>query len=247
MSEEAVVEEDNSAAIAAAEAVAGPASAEPVADVVETDDTHMYAGKYKTAEDLENGYNELAKKLGAKNPSAPDEYTFDFSEDETLAPALEGFDLFEDPMLQSALPAFKKHNISQEAANDIVKAVLEGDMGETVDPQEEINKLGADANQVLSDVEGFVGKFGESEQEHLKSIATTAEGTRLLHKLMKMSATPDIPTKDAVNAGKKADDLYEEAFKIKRETSNFEMNTDAIRRYEALMQEASKKDLATRR
>lgn len=207
------------------------------------DEGYKYANKYSSVEDLEKGYKEVTAKLREKQPPAPDEYIFDgLSEDPDFADNkdfIENIDLSEDPLLQAALPAFKKHNISQEAANDIVKAVLKTNSASSVNPEEELGKLGENADEVLNEVARWVHKFPKERQEALMALTYTAEGIKTLKAMKDMSGEKAVPAEANEAPEMDPQDLLDEAYKIKAETKNFESNTQAIARYEALTNKAA--------
>lgn len=200
-------------------------------------------GKYKDIEAAEKGYKELTKKLREKAPEAPEAYNFDLSDDEDFK-ALErddlNFKLDDDPLAKAVEPVFRKHNISQDAAREIAKEVLKYELAAAPDAAAEKAKLGADAEQMLKSVSAFVGKsFNDSEKQIAAQIATTAEGVKFLEKVSKLAGARNVPDSlGETSAAKTKDDYIKEAMDLKRSTTNFEMNTTAIRKYEALMDKA---------
>jgi len=207
------------------------------------DDGYKYANKFGSVDELEKGYKELTQKLREKLPEAPEEYKLDLGEIEGLADfkeKLDGLDISEDPMFKAALPAFKKHNLSQDAVNDIIADVLKSDIEGAVDKEAELAKLGDDGDKILSEVARFNAKLPEEEQAFINSIATTAEGVKFAHKLIGLMGEKPVPTEEANAPELDPNEILNEAAKLKRETPNFDLNTKAQARYEALMTEASK-------
>lgn len=74
----------------------------------------LFAGKFKSAEELEKGYKEAVQKLTEKTPSAPESYEFDFSGHDVLKDF--EIDFSTDPEWQDVAPAFKEANITQDQA-----------------------------------------------------------------------------------------------------------------------------------
>ena len=134
-------------------------------DAPSSEDGYLYAGKYKSTEDLEKGYKELAAKLREKSPGAPEgDYEFDFSNNEALSDA--EIDLDEDAIFNAAIPAFKKAGVSQEQAQLVVEAVLEATYEQMPDIGTELEKLGPNGAEIVSDVNKFVHKtFNEAEKD----------------------------------------------------------------------------------
>lgn len=205
----------------------------------------LYAGKYKTPEDLEKGYKELSAKLREKAPEAPEKYNFDLSDDEDLKQykALENLNLSEDPIVQAMEPVLKKHNITQEAASDLVKTYLQSELSNVPDPGEEMKKLGENGQQVLNEVKTFVGRnLSESEQEIVNRWAGDAESIKLLHKMAQMSGSKNIPSDASQATQESTHDLIERANQIKKQHGN-NLYGEAAKEYERLMDAAAKKSI----
>jgi len=203
----------------------------------------LYAGKYKSVDDLEKGYKEAVQKLTEKQPQAPEEYNFDFTDDEDfkefshLEPNLA---LNDDPYVQEIAPVLKKHNISQEAASDIAKAYLKTELSGLGDTGEEMKKLGDNGQQIIKDVNTFVGKnFSQEEQKIAEQIGQSAEGVKFLHKLSKMSGEKTIPGDAGSGFQESQHDLVEKANQLKQKHGN-NLYGDAAREYERLMDQAAK-------
>lgn len=210
---------------------------------------YKYAGKYNTTEELESGYKELTKKLREKLPEAPEEYVIQLADDLNLPEDINlGVD---NPILSAMMPVLKELNISQEGFNGLLGAYLKAEMSLIPNPQEEINKLGAEANTILSENEGFVEQFSDEEKALFDQLGETAAGNKLINKIAKMTKaarTSNVTAKptEAI-ARRDPSELIGEAMALKRSTPNFEQNTSAIGRYEKLMAEAAKLQLAGRK
>ena len=210
----------------------------------EEQDEQLILGKFKTYEDLEKGYKEATKKLREKIPEAPEEYSFDFTDDEAFKEYSHldlKLALNDDPMAQAVAPIFKKHNISQEAAADIAKAVIKYELGNVRDPGEEKKALGEEADALIQNAESFVQKnFTKDEQQILAGLATTADGVRLVNKLRQMSGSKPIPGEGGGAPALSSREYMDKAMKIKNETENFNFNTSAQKEYEKYMDLAAK-------
>jgi hypothetical protein len=211
-----------------------------------TEEEKLYVGKYKSVEDLEAGYKELTKKIREKTPEAPEKYELDFTDDEDLKGLVpEGTNLNEDEMFIGMSDVFKKHNLTQEAVNDIVKAKLMHDASLNPDFDTEMKKLGDNANDRIVAVSKFVQKnFSESEQALLADVGSTAEGVALVEKLMKMSKVEArIPTTEtSQSVGLSSAELKSKAAEL-RKTPGFDLNTKMRSQYEELMDQAAKLDI----
>jgi len=165
----------------------------------------LFAGKYKTAEDLENGYSELSKMVRERDTalndykskySAPEKY--DFSD----------FQMPDSHLVPVALEAFKGMGISNDMAKSFFKAVLEADqkaIGERT--KRELEALGPDGDKILGELKDFAGKsLTEEERDALTAITSSAAGVKLAHKLYQLSKSKDVPSpKDGVNNAPPAD------------------------------------------
>lgn len=210
------------------------------------DDEYKYAGKFGSVDDLEKGYKELSAKVREKAPTAPEEYELNLGEVESLADyktQLEGLDLNDNTLIQAALPAFKKHNISQDAANEIIADVLAADLSEMINPEEELKKLGPEGGELIKELSAFKAKFPAEEQGFLDQIATTAEGVKFLAKLRDMTGEKAIPTEQDSVAAQDPQELITEAKALKAKTPNFEVDKGAQARYEKLMDDAARLQL----
>lgn len=204
---------------------------------------YLYAGKYKTVEDFEKGHKELVQKLREKTPEAPEDYSFDFSEDEDLKPhavLLEDLDVKEDPRFEAMDVVFKKHSLTQEAVNDIVKAQLLYDISSMPDLEAEANSLGEEKDIMLAHAQTFVNKHLTGDEiEIAVDLGKSAAGVKLLYKMSKLAGEKSIPQNTGnVVAGPSSKELYAEAFKCRKENPKFEVDSAAQARYESLLESA---------
>ncbi len=220
-------------------------STEPTGDIQSETPTEgneeLILGKFKTQDDLTNAYGELEKSYGdlkrQKSPEAPEEYKFDFSEHEVLGKQNDIVNevMETSPLISKALEKFKEHGVSQEAASDILADVLEADFASLPSPEDELAKLGNDADNVIKEVESYVHRFPMEEQQLLQQLCSTADGLKFIQKLSKMGGSKDIPTKSQAPT-KSADEYFAEAMAVKEKYGkDFQFKTEAIKEYEALM------------
>ena len=211
-----------------------------------TNDEGLVFGKYKDAMAAEDAFKKLESENGRlrreKAPTAPDEYTFDFSEDTDMKDIIgEEYDFANDPLLQAMNPVFKESNMTQDQVNAAVKAFMKFQHSTAPDFEAEMDKLGSGADSIIKEVQTFVSRnFNESERALLEDVATTAEATKILHKISKMvSPNKPIPAQATGASIKSSAELYAEAQKIRQEAgSNFQFNTTAQALYEKKMDAA---------
>ena len=204
----------------------------------DAEEGYLYANKYKSIEELEKGYKEAISMATKKNPGAPEEYDFDFSDHETLRDA--DISLDEDAIFTAAIPAFKRNGISQEAAKDIVAEVLASTYEQMPDIGEELKKLGDNGAEMVSSVQKVVSRdFNESERAIAQMLGQTAEGLQFMHdrlvKPMQMQSIPNDLTPASVRS---ADEAIAEAYNYRQSTPNFENDQAAKARYEKMFDDA---------
>lgn len=202
-------------------------------------------GKYKDIEAAQSAFKTLESENGRlrreKKPEAPDEYSFDFSTDESLAEVMKDVNLAEDPLMKELSPVMKEAGITQEQAEALVKAKLNFDKSMLPDVDGEIAKLGAEGPQVLAQVETFVQKnYTPDDQAILANIATSAEGVLFIKNNLMVSKK--MPGEDVNTTTESSADLLSKAAELKS-ADNFNYDTNAIARYDALMDQASKLQL----
>jgi hypothetical protein len=197
----------------------------------------LLAGKYKTAEDLENGYKELTAKLREKVPTAPEEYSYDFSDVEALKDIIpEDFDFADDPLMLALEPVFKENNFTQEQMKAAVSTYLQH-QSQLSDPQVELEKLGPNAKNLLQGAKEFssLKHFTEEERSIIQNWATQADEVHLLNKINKLVSMNNnqktIPTEGATTPVKSSVELYDEAKQIKSRP-NFRYDSNAQSLYE---------------
>lgn len=202
---------------------------------------YLYAGKYKSAEDLEKGYKEVVQKLTEKRPSAPEEYKFDFSEHETLKS--QEINLGEDETFQKMEPVFKELNLTQEQADKLVSVYLESTFAGVPDIGEEMKKLGGNANDIINKVNSFVAKeMPEQFRPLAEHLGSTALGVQFVEWMQNgMMRDNTIPTDAEAYAPKQSyQELMAEASAFRKSNPNFDIDVKAQQRYEKMMDTAVK-------
>jgi hypothetical protein len=143
--------------------------------------------KYKSAADQAKAYNELDKKLG-KFKGAPDEYDLSL-------PDLPDFQFEEgDPVLGEFLDFAKESNASQEFVTKALEHYVKAQQFYAPDPQEELQKLGANAQVEISQLTEWAGqRLNKEEFDVFKNMITTADSFRVIQKLRRVStSSPEI-------------------------------------------------------
>ena len=203
----------------------------------------LLAGKYKTAEELEEGYKNLSQKLREKSPEAPEEYSFDTS---ALGDDYKGVEISkDDPLLQHMQGVFKDSNITDEQATKLAAEFAKYQDGNTPDPEKEMEKLGENGKETISRVENFFKKHGnaagltQEEVQSISSMTSTAEGVNALGKLVdRFSTMNDVPEKGQGGAAPDADELFAQANEIRKSDPSFS-DMGKRKQYENLTRQAA--------
>lgn len=152
------------------------------------------SSKYKTVADQAQAYAGLESKLGGFT-GAPDEYTVEL--DEELGYQIPA----DDPLLGEFNEWAKETGLSQEAHSKLLNMYVSNTINqmETVDVQEEIKKLGPDADRRIKDLTHWgQANLDDNEYAVLQSMATTADGFHLLEKLKAMTKESQVSAPDTV-------------------------------------------------
>lgn len=209
-------------------------------------DDGMIFGKYKDAVAAQEAFKHLESENGRlrreRQPTAPEQYVYDFSGDEDVSSILpEDFDFSEDPLVKHMEPVFKEANFTQEQVNAATKAWLQYQASQRVDTKAEMESLGADAPIILKDAQALrdMKGFSDEERQIIESWVTTADEARLLSKIKgMMTAQSKIPAADNLQAPTKSSaELYAEASEIRRKP-HFTRDPDLQAIYEKKMDQA---------
>ena len=156
---------------------------------------------------------------------------------------MEELNVKEDPRFETMDIVFKKHNLSQEVVNDIVKAQLMFDISSMPDIEAEAESLGEEKDIILAHAQTFVNKhLSGDEIEIAVDLGKSAAGVKLLYKMAKLAGEKSIPQNvGAVVAGPSSKELFTEAFALKADNPKFEVDSLAQSRYESLLETAIRK------
>ncbi len=203
----------------------------------------LYAGKYKTPEELEKGYNNAVSEWNkAKEaiPKAPEKYNTDYSKHEILGKELKA----DDPLLNKLGPIFKEHNLSQSQVDGIIGGFFKEIRGimPAYDPQAEIKKLGDSSHEVLNKLassaldKNIAGN--ESEQKIFKSWCSSADECNYMIKLLGLKGSKNIPGNETSSSGSSSQSVAEakQAWTDYREKHNNRIgaDTEITKEYERL-------------
>lgn len=202
-------------------------SAAPAAGETPAVPEKVYAGKYKTVDDLEKGYKEtskyareqaaLAKSLESQIPKAPEKYAFDFS----AVKGLENVKLEEtDPDMVGMIPVFKELNLSQEQASRLVAAHLQNMASLTPTPEQIKEQLGPNSEVIIGRLQTYTNKLPLEDQKVLQALSDTPEGIDFLYRHLVGQELPT-PAQGGPSgaAPKSAAELKDAAFKYKADNS----------------------------
>lgn len=207
----------------------------------------LYAGKYKSVNELEKGYkettkytrelNEEIKTLKDSIPQAPEEYNLDFKD-------VQGFENVnvsaEDPDIKPMLPVFKELNLSQDQVSRIIQEYVTTmqDLSESEDQIKE--NLGSEANTMLNDLQKFTNKLPVEDQQIMASLSDTSAGIDFLHRYLigKDLKIPGVQN-NSNEPTMTSSELFEQAGKFKDDNKNaIGFNTDLQNKYNKMMERA---------
>tara|TARA_R110002020_G_scaffold15864_5_gene56555 strand:+ start:2701 stop:3453 length:753 start_codon:yes stop_codon:yes gene_type:complete len=197
--------------------------------------------KYKTGEDLAKAYKELESKLGAKDldirnellkeiqeesfkgrPSSANEYQLpDFVDTDSI-------DTNDETLRWWADHAFS-NGLDQEEFAEGLQKVMEAQDAYLPDPEEELKKLGDNANVRVEAVDLFARQFFPEEyMESIEDLAATAEGVKALEFIMAKLQSPAIGS-DATPIGRVTEEGLREMMADERYWHPARRNTDFVK------------------
>tara|TARA_R110000787_G_scaffold118172_2_gene228949 strand:+ start:2008 stop:2730 length:723 start_codon:yes stop_codon:yes gene_type:complete len=162
------------------------------------------SNKYKSVADQAKGYAELEKKFGGFKGTPKDGY---------MHP--EGIEN-DDVLLQELITFADDTNMSQEAFGRAWELLSAQDNAvQEVSQEEEVAKLGDNAQDRINNVEGFMKNNLDAESyEQAKNLVTTADTIQLVEMLVKATAPSRLPTEnDHVPVGLTKETIEAEMFK----------------------------------
>ncbi len=159
--------------------------------------------KYKTGEDLAKAYKELESKLGSKDddiraevlkqieeesfkdrPDSAGDYQLpDFIDDDTV---------YNDEVLKWWADHSFTYGFSQDEFAEGLEKIINSAMDASINPDEELEKLGDNANARIEAAALFSQKFfGEKHMPSIERLAETSEGVEVIEFIMEqLQSTP---------------------------------------------------------
>lgn len=196
----------------ASEAPSTPDGEQPAGETA--GDASLYAGKYKTVEELEKGYREATgrlRELGGKAKAAdgvlgaPEESdelagTAGYSTENWIPEGVEVELNLEDPLITAVLPEMRSLGLSQGSVDKLAQAWVAAQAKAAAEAEEALQKqlsiLGENANERIADTNQFL--LRKLPKEHAEAItsgrADTAafwEGLELLRGVSRPTAPAD--------------------------------------------------------
>lgn len=189
----------------------------------------LFAGKYKTPEDLEKGYNEstkyareqaaLVKDLQGKLPKAPDKYVFDYSK----VPEMQNSTLDESsPDLAPLIPVFKELNLNQEQVDKLVQTWVKTQQSLLLTKDQIMEGLGANASVIQTRLQEYTNKLPAEDQQIVSMLSDDPKVIDFMYRHL-VGEEQQIPAAGQGGSSaptKTAAELKTEAFKYKSENAN---------------------------
>lgn len=189
MSEVALTEEQETEGVVVKEGQVVDPVAEPVQEVA-VERPEWLPEKFKAPEELVKSYSELEKVLKDKGKVAPDEYQI---EEEVAIDR-------ESDVFKAFVDFSKSSNMNNAQFNSVLKFAQENGFLDVPDYETEKAALGAEADTIINSLSSFAEtKLTPAEKEIMENMTTTAEQTKLLYKMLRMSDR-SIPAKPGESA-----------------------------------------------
>ena len=144
--------------------------------------------KYKSVDEQARAYTELEKKFGGFTGAPKDGYS-----------GPEGIET-DDALLGELKEFAEKTNMSQDAFNDAWELLTaQSNAVEEVTQEQELAKLGDNAEHRIKSVEGFLKNNLDSEKyEKVMDLVTTADSIELIEAIVQATAPTRLPTGDVI-------------------------------------------------
>lgn len=244
MSDESLINADVQPDATATEVAPETESTDQTVTTAPEDEKQLLAGKYSDVAGLEKGYKELTAKMREKHPTAPEGgYSIPELDKEGLPEHLADYAIPEDDLgWKTMAPVFEKHNLSQEAVNDIANVFTSMQIKDLPDPGNELKSLGPDKDQIIGSVSlGLKNALSEDEFTVVQEMGVdprTAEGITILKKLISYTSEKNVPASIGnVAPRRNSDELIAEAQALSAEPG-FENDPVKMRLYDQKMQQA---------
>lgn len=173
------------------------------------------AKKYKSVAEQAKAQRELEKKLGSRT-GAPEAYELPESVDP------------EDALYHSVMELSKEMDIDQEGFNKISDLITNQlRVSEEVSVEQELQKLGSNAQERINTVKGFLfNNLGQEGYNEVESLVKDADSVMLVEKLIKATQPKKLPIDGGDNPkGLTMDMINKKAF-AKDENGNLRRSVD---------------------
>ena len=181
----------------------------------EGDRPEFLLSKHKTIYDQAKNYVSLEKKFGAHTGAPKDGYKLP---EEISA---------DDELVKQAIERAGKHNINQDAFNDIFELVsASSGVSSEMSTEAEMAKLGDNASERLKTVGAFLKNAAGDQFEEIQGLVNSADSVALVEKLMAVLAPGKMPLNAAEGGGGHTWDEIEKLMNAKDESGRFLRSAD---------------------
>jgi len=159
--------------------------------------------KYNTGEDLAKAYKQLESKLGSKDDEIRSEVLKQIEEesfkdrpdnagDYQLPDFIDDDTVFNDEVLKWWADHSFTYGFSQEEFSEGLEKIINSAMDSSINPEQEMEKLGDNANARVEAAALFSQKFfGEEHMPSIERLAETSEGVQVIEFIMeKLQSSP---------------------------------------------------------
>lgn len=201
-------------------------------DTIVEPDT-LYAGKFKSVDELTKSYEHLQSKLGSFQ-GAPEEYAVN-----------EGVEISEDNALFGKLQEVGRDlGLNNDGYNTLInmynEVMADEEANYEAQVQEEMGKLGDNSQERIQNINDWTkANLSEAEQNVINSMSTSAEAVQLVEKFIAMSKPQGVAQDHQVQTRPNydADKIHEMRY-AKDANGNRKMSTDSEYRAKVLALEA---------
>lgn len=173
------------------------------------------ADKYKSVSEQARAYTELEKKFGSFTGAPKDGYQLP-----------EGLDS-EDALVQEVMKFGAEHQMSQAGFDQMMElALAQAQATEQISVENEMAKLGSNANDRIKRVDGFLRNNLESEKyQEIAPLMTTADTIKLAETFISLTSQSKLPIDEVVTSEGVTMEQYQIELMRKDENGNYLMNT----------------------
>lgn len=174
----------------------------------------LILGKFKGEDDLIKSYTELERKQSSTpKVEIPDAYDVSLGED------IKDKFILDNNILEAATPIFKECNLSNDAVNKMINFYADMEIKKQEAVVKDIEaSLGNNKKDILSDINLFANaKLNEEEREVLLNMPSSGKEALLIHKLINLTRSGNIPMEASKAPSRSAQSYLDEAFAYEKE------------------------------